>query len=274
MVSLQCSLSEKQIKSEVRKIIFGSLRTKCPFCDNLRVKAIKSRYFYPRCRKLFSLTSATWLKGMRFSWRKFYVLLHCWLKSYPVKITTELTDLSRPTISNWYRKFRLNIPKETVYLSEEVEIDESWFGIRHKGRRGHSWKANKTPVIGIYGPHSNVLVTKVVPNTLERYIIPFVKENINLEGSHIFSDRYRAYWQLPKLGFNHTMIDHYSGEYTETNRLEGCWSVMKRKMKGIYYAVSRKRFPEYVCEMTYRFNTSKNPEKPLEYLQKSIRSAS
>lgn len=274
MITLQCSLSEKQIKAGFRKIIFGSSRIKCPKCGNLKIRKINKRYWCNHCRKFFSLTSTTWLKGIRFSWKTLYLLLHCWLRGYSVKITQELVGLSRPTISYWFRKFRTHIPQNHVYLSEEVEVDESWFGVRNKGRKGHTWKENKIPVAGIYARQSDLLVTKTLVKATKKYIIPFVKENINPKGSHIFSDMYRPYWPLPKLGFRHTMVDHYNKEYTETNHLEGCWSVIKRKLKATYYAVSKKRFPEYVCEMTYRFNTRKNPDNPLSYLQKSLPSAS
>lgn len=274
MIILQCSLSERQIKSEFRKIIFGS-RTKCPHCGNLKIKAIKdNRYWCPRCRQLFSLTSTTWLKGIRISWKKLYLLLYCWLREYPVRITIDLTGLSRPTIYKWYHKFRANIPSEILCLSEEVEIDESWFGVRNKGRKGHTWKENKIPVGGIYGRQSDLLITKVLPAATADHIVPFVTKNVDQLNAKIFSDRYRPYWPLRRLGLNHTMVDHYSGEYKETNRIEGMWSVMKRRLKRTYYAVSKRKLPEYVCEITYRINTRKSPEKPLEYLKKSIRSAS
>lgn len=201
-------------------------------------------------------------------------MLYCWLKEYPVRITLDLTGLSRPTIYQWYDKFRSNIPLENIYLSEEVEVDESWFGTRNKGRKGHSWRENKIPVAGIYARQSDRLITKALPAGTAEYILPFIKENVDQIKAKIFSDQYRPYWPLRRLGLNHIMVNHYSGEYKETNRIEGLWSVMKRRLKRTYYAVSREKFPEYVCEITYRINTRKNPEKPLEYLKKSIRSAS
>lgn len=273
MIILQCSLPEKQIKSEMRKIVFGN-RTRCPTCHNLKIKSINHRYWCPRCRKFFSLTSTTWLKNIRFAWQKLYLLLYCWLKEYPVRITLDLTELSRPTIYQWNDKFRNNIPLETIYLSEEVEVDESWFGTRNKGRKNHTWKENKIPVVGIYARESDKLITKSLPAATAEYILPFIKGNVDQTNAKIFSDKYRPYWPLRRLGLNHTMVDHYSGEYTETNRIEGMWSVMKRRLKRTYYAVSKRKFPKYVCEITYRINTRKNPEKPLEYLNKSIMSAS
>ena len=62
--------------------------------------------------------------------------------------------------------------------------------------------------------------------------------------AHIFSDKYRPYKPLTRLGLNHTTVDHYLGQYSETNRIEGLWSVMKRHLKRIYYTVSREKFSE------------------------------
>ena len=207
---------------------------------------------------------------MRFGWKKFCILLHCWLKSYPVKTTIELANLSRPTIYQWFSKFRQNIPQYEAKLSEEVEIDESWFGPRNKGRKGHNWQENKVPVIGIYARQSDLLITKDLPRGTAEYILPFVRKYVDPLTAHIFSDKYRPYKPLTRLGLNHTAVDHYLGQYTETNRIEGMWSVMKRHLKRTYYAVSREKFPEYVCEITYRINTRRNPDSCFKFLEKTL----
>lgn len=76
--------------------------------------------------------------------------------------------------------------------------------------------------------------------------------------SHIFSDEYRTYRSLPKLGYSHTTVNHSRLEYVRgnahTNTLEGFWSQLKRSIDGIYHAVSPKYLQLYINEFTFRYN--------------------
>lgn len=274
MVSLTCSLSERTIKAHLRKIIFGS-RTRCLRCNNTHLKwnERESRYWCNQCRRHFSLISDTWLRGMKISLKELWVILTCWLSELPVKQVSELSSLSQKAIRRWYRLFREHTPEIINHFSGEVEIDETYFGVRHKGRKGTHWKLNKIPVIGIYSRNSGLIETRELKEATLDYIIPFIKDRLNPKQVHIFSDKYRPYWPLPSLGYRHTMVDHYAHQYKETNRIEGCFSVFKRKLRRIYWSVSKRYFRLYLCEITYRFNTRNNPDTPLEYLQKSLPSA-
>lgn len=270
MATLTCSLSERAIKAQVRKLIFGN-RTKCLLCGYFHIRCSKAadRYWCPRCRRRFSLISDTWLKGMKLPWQTFYLLLECWLHEYSVKQAIELCSLSRKGVIAWYRKFWIHIPRTSAYFQGTVEADESWFGYRSGARIKALWRKVKIPVLGLYERESGQLETKAVPKPTEDHLIPFVIRHV-APNTHIVSDSYRGYWQLPDLGYRHTRVDHYSKEYGPTNRLEGSWSVLKRRLRRMYYSVSRKYFPEYLCEITYRFNTRNMAVEPFKFLKETI----
>jgi len=266
MLTVKINLSRREIKARLRKIIFGP-RTKCLKCGNFHVTMIRKRYWCPKCRRFFSLTSGSWLKGMKFSFKTLCLLIHCWLKGYSVNMTTDLTGLSRPTIYNWFNRFRTLAPQITEQFQGTCEIDETYIGPRYR-RRFENRKTTKVPVIGVYERESDRVKAQAVPEATLVYMGPFLKEGIDSEATS-YSDKYRAYWPLrKKLGRNHIMVDHYSGEYKETNHIECFWSILRRKIKRIYWRVYARNLGKYVCEIAYRYNTRKKPDEPLDFLEK------
>lgn len=266
---LECSLSERSIKSKFRKVIFRE-RIQCPHCDTSKIRMVRKRYWCPRCRLFFSLTSHTWLAGMKFTWKTLYLLLACWLNNYSVNVTQDLTKISRPTIYHWFRKFRLHAPQLKAYFSQErMVVDETYFGGHKKGIRGRG-SLNKTPVLGAVGASSGHLVTETFQNFDQLYLVSFLKRHTHKK-IPLLTDCYKTYWPLKKrYGYsNHQMINH-AYRFKETNLIETCWSVMKRRLRQTYHHATKEKMPEYVAEMTYRFNTRKNPDSPLEFLQKSL----
>lgn len=271
-INVKVGLSEKKITSLLRRTIFGP-RTKCPRCNYLKIRQLPDkRYWCKRCRRRFSLTSSSWLKGMNISFKTLYLLLYCWLKGYTVKITRDLTGLSRKVIYQWFNRFRRHAPQIFKEFNGACEVDETYYGFRNKGRKGHAWKENKTPVLGLYERESATVKIEVVSRATLENIKPFILANLNLNQSHLFSDQYRPYWHLPKLGYQHTMVDHFNREYKETNHIEGFWSVFKRALRRNYYHVRHENLDKYGWEITYRFNTRKTPDTPLDFLAKTLNS--
>ena len=89
-----------------------------------------------RCRKPFSFTSVTWLKGMKLSLRTFWLLLWAWTNKTPIDQTRKLCDVSEPTARRWYGKFREHLPIDKlaeIRLSGVVQMDEAYRGGKKKG---------------------------------------------------------------------------------------------------------------------------------------------
>lgn len=77
--------------------------------------------------------------------------------------------------------------------------------------------------------------------------------------STMVSDNYGLYNKLAT-NFNHVLVNHSKDEYVtkdgfHTNTIEGCWSLLKRGIYGIYHQVSPKHLQRYCDEFAARYNT-------------------
>jgi transposase len=144
-----------------------------------------------------------------------------------------------------------------------VEMDETYFGGRYRGRKDRSMD-NKTPIIGIVERKGRV-VAKTSISTGARSLHRMAKTHI-LPSSTVYTDEAAGYKKLPKLsddkgqnlGYQHKRIHHASQVYVvgdiHTNTIEGFWSLVKRGIGGVYHAVSQKYLQSYLDEYSFRYN--------------------
>ena len=132
MIRVTCSLSERQIEAELRKIFFPPKgRLKCIRCGNWKIKKVTSenRYHCPKCRKKFSLLSGTWLGHIRIPLTTFMIVLWAWMNEYPIDHTGDLSGLSHVSVRRYFRLFRLHVVKSVEFKPQEsVQVDEAYFG--------------------------------------------------------------------------------------------------------------------------------------------------
>ena len=153
-------------------------------------------------------------------------------------------------------------------LSGHVEVDEAYIGGKDKtpGRPGKSSK--KTAVLGMVQRGGDIM-TKVIPNTKSKTILPLVSANIE-QGTTISTDEMPAYKRLPKLGYTHGYVQHGIEQWTKgihhTNTIEGFWSRLKNSIRGTHVHVSKKYLPNYLGEFEYRYNMRKSPKWMFERL--------
>ncbi len=140
-------------------------------------------------------------------------------------------------------------------LSDTIEIDETYIGGKHKGKRGRG-SENKTAVMGLVQRKGN-FKAKVVPNTNSYTVQSMMRDNVEL-GADIVTDEYRSYNVVRKMGFNHQTVCHVKEQWANgtihVNTLEGFWSQLKRSINGTYHCVSPKYLQFYVDEFVYRYN--------------------
>lgn len=266
---LICTLSNKEIKAQFRLLVFG-IRPRCPKCGYTKIRRSENRYRCPKCRRPFSLTSGTWLAGMKMPWDKIYLLLDSWLKGLRIETVVRLANISYPTVFSWYGKFREQVPKEAFKLSDSgcYVVDETYFGWKRKGKRGRGAQGKK-PMFGILDAKQGNVYTEVVSNVDEETLLGILKRETP-PGSMIISDGWRAYENLEKHGYRHITVNHET-EFKGTNGIEACWSHMKRNFRKMYSHCRLENLSEYGREISYRFCARKNPDSPFIYLQKSIK---
>lgn len=138
-------------------------------------------------------------------------------------------------------------------LEGEVEVDESYFGGRRKGRRGRG-AAGKVPVFGILERNGCVLV-EVVPNVKAETVLNLTIKKVR-RGSIVYTDKFQIYDALMFCGYRHLKIDHgkfFSRGRVYINGLEGFWSWAKERLIK-HHGVAPSTFPFYLKELEFRYN--------------------
>ena len=187
--------------------------------------------------------------------------------------TSQLTGVSRRTISDIYQKLRIRIyelsQKEGMF-SGEVEVDESYFGARRvRGKRGRGAKG-KVPVIGLLKREGKVF-TKIVKKCTKAELMPIIKGKI-LEESTVYTDGWKSYDSLVLNGYKHYRVYHSKNEFargkSHVNGIESFWSFAKRRMAK-FNGVPKRKFILHLKESEWRWNH--RDDKMYEILMKDLR---
>ncbi len=140
-------------------------------------------------------------------------------------------------------------------MSGEVEVDESYFGGKRKGKRGRGAEG-KTAVVGL-AQRKGQLKAIVVPDVRSKTVVPIVAKTVT-PGSTIYTDELGTYNRLNHMGYRHSRIMHSAKVYVignvHTNTIEGFWSLVKRGISGVYHHCSAKYLQHYVNEYVFRYN--------------------
>ena len=99
-----------------------------------------------------------------------------------------------------------------------VELDESYFGGRRKGRRGRG-AAGKVVVFGILKRNGRVY-TVVVDNAKSETLLPVIKKKI-MPDSIVYTDSLSSYDKLDVSGFIHYRINHSKELADRQNHING-----------------------------------------------------
>jgi transposase len=183
------------------------------------------------------------------------------------------TGVSYPTALRFFTMIRRSIlaEEDPELFRREVELDESYFGGRRKGKRGRG-AAGKVPVFGILERKGRVQVTPV-PNVTGKTLIEETVKMVK-RGSLVYTDKFRGYDALTFCGYRHLKVDHgkrFSRGQVHINGLEGFWSYAKGKLFK-HHGVSPEKFPLYLYEMQFRYNHRDEDlfELFLDYLLKPV----
>lgn len=248
--------SESKARRYLQKKRYKNGRVFCHACSGRKVYRLsEGRFRCARCRHTFGLFTATFLGQAKLA-------LGIWLwlvKLFELEVTARQAavqvGLGYPTALRAFTLMRhaLVAQQAPQVLGKEVELDESYFGGRRKGRRGRG-AAGKVPVFGILERKGVVSVT-VVPNVSGQTLL---NETVRLvkRGALVYTDKFRGYDALTFCSYRHLKVDHgkrFARGHVHINGLEGFWSYAKGKMQK-HHGVSPKRFPLYLYEMQFRYN--------------------
>ncbi len=200
-------------------------------------------------------------------------ILRCFCDELTAVQTAKQLRLNRNTIDRYYAIFREKIAAHQEAQKQKfrgsIEIDESYFGSRHRGDpRGRS-TATKIPVVGIL-KRRGFVYTEIIPDASRRSLMPVITSLIQKSRSNVYTDKWKSYDGLVWSGYKHHRINHskeFVRSHNHINGIESFWSYVKRKMRK-HNGIPKHKFYLYLKESEFRFN---NRGKNLfEIMQKVI----
>src|SRR3989338_8257502 len=243
-----------------RKNVFGCVANflrgkKCVFCGSFKVS--KTGRGYVRCRH----TGCGKQKSLR-RIKTEIAIVQGFYQQQPAYSLSNDWGVDYKTVTHVYQRIR-----EAIYhtaeleggkLNGEVEMDESYFGGRRKGKRGRG-AAGKNIVFGLLERDGKVY-TRVVEHVSKEELMAVIRKKTR-KGSVYYTDKFRSYNSLKRLGKHHTvsheknLVDKRTKNHI--NGIEGFWSFAKHILYN-YRGVSKYHFPMYLKEVEYRFNHRKD----------------
>ena len=151
----------------------------------------------------------------------------------------------------------------------EVEVDESYFGGKRKGKRGRG-AAGKVPVFGILKRGGKVY-TKVISDVRSDTLMGIMEHKI-VPDSIVYSDSLGSYNALDVSDFRHYRINHselFADRQNHINGIENFWNQAKRHLRR-FNGIPRQHFPLYLKECEWRFNNS-DPKEQLRQLKQLVK---
>jgi len=162
------------------------------------------------------------------------------------RCTAALVGVNRKTAAYYFQRLREIIAMELddqadEIFHDEIELDESYFGGKRKGKRGRG-ASEKIPVFGILKRNGKVY-TKVIPDASSATLMPILERKIAPD-SIVYTDYWRGYNALDVAEFKHYRINHsklFANKNNHINGIENFWNQAKRHMRK-FNGVPRAQF--------------------------------
>lgn len=230
----------------------------CPFCGNTDFYTMsRKRLRCKHCKNDIKPLNDTRFNLMNLTNSEWLAILKLFELSVSARKASQEIHISYKSALKAYEIVRRAIAEylaiEDEILRGEIELDESYFGGRRKGKRGRG-AAAKTIVFGILergGKVSVNIVKDVKAETLMNETVKKVRR-----GSIVYTDKWRGYDSLMFCGYRHLNIDHrykFKQGKVYINGIEGFWSFAKERLIK-YHGISKEKFLYYIKEMEWRYN--------------------
>jgi len=183
-----------------------------------------------------------------------------------------LVGVNKTTAAYYFHRLRelicAAIDDQTPFHGE-VEVDESYFGGKRKGKRGRG-AAGKVPVFGVLKRGGKVY-TKVIPDVRSTTLLGIMEHKI-VPDSIVYSDSLGSYNALDVSDFRHYRINHselFDDRHNHINGIENFWNQAKRHLRR-FNGIPRQHFALYLKECEWRFNHS-DPKEQLRQLKQLVK---
>lgn len=202
-------------------------------------------------------------------------LIEHFVSGSTARTAASLVGVNKSTAAYFYHRLReiivLEIEQEShAVFDGEIEVDESYFGGKRKGKRGRG-AAGKVPVFGLLKRKGRVY-TKIIPDASSATSLPIIQQKV-VPDSIVYSDCWRGHNVLDVSDFKHFRINHselFADEKNHINGIENFWNQAKRHMRK-FNGVPKEHFGLFLKECEWRFNNS-DPSAQLRQLKQWVRS--
>jgi transposase len=157
--------------------------------------------------------------------------LRLFVAGVPARTAAELTGVNRNTAILFFHKLReiitARLAEEAPFLDGEIEVDESYFGGRRKGKQGRG-AAGKVPVFGLLKRGGKVHAV-MIPDAKSLTLIGIIRQRIQPD-SIVYTDSFGSYDILDVSEFHHHRINHsqaFAAERNHINGIENFWNQAK-----------------------------------------------
>jgi len=212
------------------------------------------------------------MRKSRLSQSKQNRLIEYFVSGATARTAAALVDVNRNTAAYYFHRLRQLIYQATEdesLFSGEIEVDESYFGGRRKGKRGRG-AAGKVPVFGILKRQGRVY-TKIVPDVKSATLIPILEQKV-IPDSIVYTDSWHSYNVLDVSDFYHVRINHsklFAKGRNHINGIENFWNQAKRHLRK-FNGIPKEHFVLFLKECEWRFNTP-DPKDQLSQLKQLVK---
>jgi len=215
-----------------------------------------------------------YMRKSRLSKSKQDRLLEHFVAGTTARCAASLVGVNRNTAAYYFHRLREII---TYHLEQEadavfggeIEVDESYFGGKRKGKRGRG-AGGKVPVLGLLKRKGKVY-TKIIADASSATLIPIIERKV-VPDSIVYSDCWRGYNALDVSDFKHCRINHsklFADKRNHINGIENFWNQAKRHLRK-FNGVPRAHFGLFLKECEWRFNNP-NPQDQLRQIKQWVK---
>lgn len=191
------------------------------------------------------------MRKSRLSKHKQARLIEHFVAGTTARTAASLCGVHRNTAAYYFLRLREIIAYELEVESEamfggEIEVDESYFGGKRKGKRGRG-AAGKVPVFGLLNRGGKVFA-KIIPDASGATLVPIIKRKV-IPDSIVYSDCWKGYNTLDVSDFHHFRINHsklFADRRNHINGIENFWNQAKRHMRKFNGVENISNWPVYV----------------------------
>lgn len=240
---------------------------RCPACGHDRAYTHKKRPLFEcsACGHQASVTAGTILEGTRTDLRKWFLAIYLLATTKKPLSSAELgRQLGIAIATAWTirRKVMHAMTRREgeLMLLGVVEMDESYVGGAHKGKRGRG-AAGKTPVAVMAQQNESggcSLAHMQVLKTTSALSLGEAATGYVTQGSVVATDGLSSYQRLAGLGYVHEPLVVGGADASELLPwVHIIISNFKRWILDVFHGVSAKHLQSYLDEFCYRLNRRK-----------------